>query len=70
MIFDYFCTLPFCSRTFVFVFQRVADYLPCSVLDRGASRNYGILICAFSDNVPEIVRALHDDLITTNRKLR
>lgn len=51
-------------------FQRVADYLLCSVSDRGARRNYVVLICAFSDNVPEIVRTLQGDLGPTNCKLR
>lgn len=52
------------------VSQRVVRCLPCSVSDRGASRSYTALICAFSDNVPGIVGTFQDDLITTNRNPR
>lgn len=60
------------SSTVVFFQQQDVGYIGCrapvsSALPWSASI---IFICAFSDNVGEIVRTLHNDLVRTNRKVR
>ncbi len=47
-------------------------YIACCAPDSGARSMSAsiIFICAFSDNVPEIVRTLYNGLIATNNKVR
>lgn len=54
------------------VFLHGAGYVACCASGSGARPKSAsiISICAFSDNVPEIVRTLHNGLITTNNKVR
>lgn len=60
------------SNTVVFFQQQDVGYTGCRApvsgdLPRSASI---IFFCAFSDNVGEIVRTLHNGLVRTNRKVR
>lgn len=62
----------FFSSPFTPPARRGQTYAPCCAATSGArSRSASIIfICAFSDNVPGIVRTLYNGVITANNKVR